>query len=481
MNNLKKIKILILLIILIIPINIAGTISQGGFIVGYTTSTSTYSNCDNVILGVCAEYDVSQTNTSDCGNLIDGVCIDYLLNSSTTSDCGNLIDGVCIDYDYSITEDNLICDLIQDGICLDYNTTIIIQKNECDACSLCDDPQYLESVGEYSCNQDACDSIGSCSYDYNSDIGSYQCNPDPLICEDTCINNDDICDPSCDETTDNDCLGAVCGTAAREYLYSESDYNGTFCQNGFVNPNNPTFPQTASNTNWNCEVLDAPAGNIVSTVTCEATRQEQPTCLDNDGICDQTSCDNTNDNDCPPCIDEDGLCPQYCDQTNDNDCIKICINDDGICDETKCNNTNDNDCPPCQTGDDYCPLYCTPFNDDDCDFGQSNTIVNVDFEYNTRNLTLECYWVTDTNINITGENYSQEINSLCQNQILTIQDLNEGRYSLTASINQPCINCSEQIFFNVAKPSEEVFVNDTNIFVLVILISLIVFLVKREK
>lgn len=61
----------------------------------------------------------------------------------------------------------------------------------------------------------------------------------------------------------------LCGTAAKNYSASDSQFSGTMCRSGTLKPANPVFPSAGSTTTWQCVGSDGGAS-----ATCTATRDE---------------------------------------------------------------------------------------------------------------------------------------------------------------------------------------------------------------
>jgi hypothetical protein len=138
----------------------------------------------------------------------------------------------------------------------------------------------------------------------------------------------------------------------------------------------------------------------------------------------------------------------------------------------------------CIDGDDNCPNVCTPFNDDDCITytGNNNSIVDADIDYNgDLIIELECISPTDVNFTISGDNLFDSRIISCQDQILNTSDLNSESYRVTFEINQPCTICKKTLFITGNDEDMQVNVPDSNLFVLIILISFIVFIIKKDK
>ncbi len=130
---------------------------------------------------------------------------------------------------------------------------------------------------------------------------------------------------------------------------------------------------------------------------------------------------------------------------------------------------------------------------------QGNTCVNISSFRNSinylnaiydSNLEIEigCSILSNSNINLF--NSKNEMINLPENQIecsptktksVINVDLNEGVYALNAQINQPCEVCNKSVNFVVNKSNQQININDNNILVLIILISFITFLIKRER
>lgn len=47
-------------------------------------------------------------------------------------------------------------------------------------------------------------------------------------------------------------INGVCGSAGRNYLFSETSFSGDFCSAGTPSPSNPSFPAPGSSTTWTC-------------------------------------------------------------------------------------------------------------------------------------------------------------------------------------------------------------------------------------
>lgn len=111
----------------------------------------------------------------------------------------------------------------------------------------------------------------------------------------------------------------------------------------------------------------------------------------------------------------------------------------------------------------------------------SNNDSNLDFSINcSKSIKSTISLIDSKNNKIMLSNNLFDCNT-SKNTYNLINDLNKGTYSLNAEINQPCEICKKTVIVNILKEEQEVRIYDNSLVLIILLLGLVVFFIKRER